>query len=376
MANEITYIQDMNLTQHQLLQAIIDKQNAPASGYGIEGQLVYDTSTKKAGYHNGTSWVWLDASALVNWTESNYTYSSKTGVKWAPNNAATNVDAVIQPKGQGGFLLTEPDGTTTGGNQRGAQAIDLQVYRDQAEDVASGAQSVTMGLSNKASGSKSFAWGYANDSTALFSTTLGITNVASGDYSISVGNVNIASGANSTMVGWGNEAAGFSNVHNFGAGNISQRANEILLGVTGLGKGNYEVRHGYWFGECSISANNQAINSPTVATEMKDKDGNRFTIGLKRAVGAKIYMIVKKVNENTAQFKILQIMFTRHTGTAYASTTTNAFPYSYGECAAGSLNVVLEQTYGYLQLYYKDTNLRTGTYRCYAMIEYFEMEAP
>ena len=74
----------------------------------------------------------VSAGGITNFTESTYTYDSKTGVKLTPNNAETNVDVVLQPKGTGAIIAQQPDGTATGGNNRGNNAVDLQIYRDSA----------------------------------------------------------------------------------------------------------------------------------------------------------------------------------------------------------------------------------------------------
>lgn len=93
----------------------------------------------------------LAGGGLTNFTESNYLYSSKTGVKLLATNAATNVDIVLQPKGLGGILAQQPDGTVAGGNNRGNNAVDLQTKRVASARVASGDYSFLGGGSNNAS---------------------------------------------------------------------------------------------------------------------------------------------------------------------------------------------------------------------------------
>jgi hypothetical protein len=57
------------------------------------------------------------------------------------HTSQTNSALVLTPKGTGAFILgPKPDGTTTGGNARGARAVDLQLDRNAAAaQVASGA---------------------------------------------------------------------------------------------------------------------------------------------------------------------------------------------------------------------------------------------
>ena len=133
----------------------------------------------------------IDTGGLTNWTESNYLYNTKYGVKFTPNSAQTNVDAVIQPKGTGGILAQQPDGTTTGGNNRGANAVDLQtVLRTANTCVASGSQSVVSGGGN-------------NTASATSATVSGgVGNTASQSQSV------VAGGGNNTASG--NRSAGVS----------------------------------------------------------------------------------------------------------------------------------------------------------------------
>lgn len=101
-----------------------------------------------------------------------------------PTGGTTNVSVSIKPKGTGSFSLHAPDGTTTGGNVRGAYAVDLCTSRSNANQVASGLWSALVG---------------------------GGGNRASGNYAVCVGgNLNVASGQNSTAIGDNNTASGYS----------------------------------------------------------------------------------------------------------------------------------------------------------------------
>jgi hypothetical protein len=73
------------------------------------------------------------------------------------NTTAIDSALVLTPKGAGAFILgPKPDGTTTGGNARGTRAVDLQLERAAATQVASGAGStVSGGRNNTASGANS-----------------------------------------------------------------------------------------------------------------------------------------------------------------------------------------------------------------------------
>ncbi|MDD3878320.1 MAG: hypothetical protein PHT69_17000, partial [Bacteroidales bacterium] len=182
------------------------------------GLLVYVTTNGPDGdnafyYYNGTQWTRFSTFAgLENFTESNYSYDSKTGVKLQADNIATNVDLVLQPKGSGALLARQPDGTYTGGNARGLMSVDLQLYANQPDMVASGNGSVISGGSlNKASGmSSTISGGYWNAATGLMSFIgAGGKNISSSDYSsVGGGYQNTASGNYSTVSGGYNSVAG------------------------------------------------------------------------------------------------------------------------------------------------------------------------
>jgi hypothetical protein len=96
----------------------------------------------------------------------------------------TNSAIVLTPKGTGALILgPKPDGTTTGGNARGANAVDLQTIRNATDDVASGSGSVIGGgQNNKSSGNQSVVCGGLNNTSTGFQTFVGggINNNASG----------------------------------------------------------------------------------------------------------------------------------------------------------------------------------------------------
>jgi len=170
-----------------------------------------------------------------NFTESNYLFNSRYGVKLlARNDAQTNVDFVIQPKGNGAIIAQQPDGNATGGNNRGLNAVDLQLSRTANTQVASGDNSVISGgISNTASGINSVvAGGNGNVASTFFSAVLGgQSNSASGQYSfIGNGMENIASG-NLAFIGGGyNNIAGFSSVISGGQNNNSSGEFSVITG--------------------------------------------------------------------------------------------------------------------------------------------------
>lgn len=159
---------------------------------------------------------------LTNWTEALSTSSPNASVpvvSLAATNAATNVDAAILPKGNGSFALAIADSTATGGNKRGAYAVDLQTDRGSATEVAAadhsfmvGAQNtinstssyaVTMGLANTINGGSSYSGACGIQNTigpnAGYSWVVGSNNTATARYALIGGSNN--SGAENCLLG-------------------------------------------------------------------------------------------------------------------------------------------------------------------------------
>lgn len=94
---------------------------------------------------NGTPLV---SGNLVNFTEGVNAIAPNVAVpavQLLAANAAANVDVVFSPKGIGSLLAQSPDNAATGGNKRGANAVDWQTLRTVAASVAGGIGSAILG---------------------------------------------------------------------------------------------------------------------------------------------------------------------------------------------------------------------------------------
>lgn len=97
--------------------------------------------------------------------------------------ADANVGLVLAPRGTGALMAQAPDGAASGGNERGANAVDWQVARNAASQVASAANSVVCGGRNN--------------------TASGVNSVVAG------GDWNVAGGPGAAILGgWNNSASG------------------------------------------------------------------------------------------------------------------------------------------------------------------------
>lgn len=180
---------------------------------------------------NPTGTAEVDIPGLQYWTESEDATTQQSTI-FTPNNSATDVNAVIQPKGNGANTAQTPDGTAAGGNARGAYATDWQKRRLNANQVASGAESVICGgLDNIASGNQSFVGG-------------GVDNSAGGAESSVLGGNNNSSGGNySTVIG----GSGCSSSGQYSLSGITSDATNtaaMSIGASSLASGSYSMTLG------------------------------------------------------------------------------------------------------------------------------------
>ncbi|MBY0336217.1 MAG: hypothetical protein K2X11_06360 [Acetobacteraceae bacterium] len=142
-------------------------------------------------------------------------------VGWQAAGVDANVSAVIgQPKGNGAVLAQFPDGASTGGGARGTHAVDLQLLRGGAAQIAAGAASVISGgQSNTASGTNAVVGG-------------GSGNQASGGTSVVSGGSSCSAGGNWAVVGGGNSnhASGSNSVVGGGGGNAASGTDSWIPG--------------------------------------------------------------------------------------------------------------------------------------------------
>lgn len=255
----------------------------------------------------------------------------------APNNtvnasqllvsaSSTNADFVVQPKGTGAILAQLPDSTATGGNKRGDYAVDLQMLRSSASQVASGVRSFAVGNNNTSSGTASVSLGTTNTASSSASIALGNSNTSGGASSVALGFTNTSSGSYSTAIGGSNNC---SNNYSVGIGGLN-----TVSGVTAIGIGYNNTSSG----NCSIAIGEQltANGSYSVATNFNNDVNSKgysfvmlrggrlqndytFTIGSYRST----------TGDGQATIKILHAATTNATPTAMTGSggsATYAFP--------------------------------------------------
>lgn len=182
------------------------------------------TGTELVPLIQGGANVVATAAALAA-TPTNFTEAVNTSapnatipvVSLTASNAAAIVDLAIVPKGGGAVTAQVANNLASGGNKRGANAVDWQTTRSAAARVASGANATVGGGGNN-SATTSFctvAGGSANQATGANSTVCGGgSNTASGSDSVIIGgNTNAASQSYATVIGGNsNTASGIGSV--------------------------------------------------------------------------------------------------------------------------------------------------------------------
>lgn len=117
-------------------------------------------------------------------------------------SGSTNSDSAIVPKGTGAFLSSVPDGTATGGNKRGANAVDLQTKRSSASEVASGTYAgIPYGKDNKATSTSAGAWGDGCTASNTYAQAGGLDCTASGISSGAFGETVTVTSSNGFGIG-------------------------------------------------------------------------------------------------------------------------------------------------------------------------------
>lgn len=179
----------------------------------------------------------------------------------------TNSALVLTPKGTGALIAgPKPDGTTVGGNARGAGCVDLQRVRNAATQVAVSTNSVISGGQNNSIPSSALvtsvviSGGSSNTATGTTSVISGgSTNTVSGGASvISGGSSNTASAQFATVSG------GFSNTASFGSSSISggRQALADRWGMRAYSAGQFaaqgDAQHGIFVLRC-ITTTNTAV---------------------------------------------------------------------------------------------------------------------
>jgi len=191
--------------------------------------------------------------------ESDSTVSTQTSA--VIEAITTNSSIVLKPQGTGAIIASVPDGTLTGGNARGAVAIDFQMGRDSANQVASGEQSIIVGgRANRANGFRAAIVGgeYGTASGSWSFIGGGNANTASASYcGVSNGSGNNVSSNYSTISG-GQSNTASTNTHATVPGGLQNSATG-LYSFSGGSNSVASAARSFAYGESAKAYGNSSV---------------------------------------------------------------------------------------------------------------------
>ena len=195
----------------------------------------------------------LTSSGTATLANGSTTYVTITGDASYPMVKAaggTNTPLVLSPLGTGALQAQKTDSTATGGNARGANAVDWQTSRSSASQVASGQQStIGGGINNTASGLSSLVAGGGNNVvSATYGTIGGGQSNTAGAYSyLGGGRLNVATGYYNFV------GAGFTNSGTASAAVTTQSGTMNATTAVTLSGSNASIKVGQYISGTSIA---------------------------------------------------------------------------------------------------------------------------
>jgi hypothetical protein len=195
--------------------------SAQGSDFNIPLRLV-PKGTGAVTLANSSGWSGLEVTTV---NSPNYFTMAGRATGFGPTFSVagvdTNIPLVLQPKGTGALQAQQTDSTATGGNARGANAVDWQMSRTAASQAATAQFSVIAG-------------GYANTASAYASNiTGGQFNTVQGNYNFIGGgasntaNSSFASSYSAIVSGQSNQSNGFYNFIGGGFTNAGTSASAV-----------------------------------------------------------------------------------------------------------------------------------------------------
>ena len=351
---------------------------------GLSGTGSVDNAVLRA---DGTGGATLQNSAIV--IDDLFTASPNNTVNFTclkPTGGTTNVGVSIVPKGTGAFTLAVPDGTTTGGNARGANAVDLQTARTAATQIASGPYSFAAGYRATASGPDGGASAIGDNVTASGSRAFacGHNTVASGNFSFAANLGSQATGQNAVALGGGTANTGLA-----WAGVVES------TGLLAIGEGTRAVRgiavgvgtRSFRSGEFALSNGNFVFGGDVQRTVMtafgQTTDATPKTLFLDNST-QRVSMAAQPVNTGRIATFFVRVIGVKTDGTSVAeywrrvriknvSGTTSlvgsveTIGTDYEDNAATDIEITADNTNDALQI--TVTGIAAETWRWQAIIE-------
>jgi hypothetical protein len=311
----------------------------------------------------------------INWDQAIYTASPNNTInvaQFAAKGSGTNIGIALTPKGTGYISAQVPDGTTAGGNARGAKAVDLQTSRTAASQVASGEKSVIIGgQNNTASGVGSCVFS-SRESTASgeYSTVISArASTASGFYSTVIGQLNTASGAYSVAAGIiATAAADYSFAFGLYARTTAGTRDTVAIGRSALAHINSQFSIGS--AEFATDGDNQTTvvqnrgkTTNDVETEILVHGTNRFVLR-SGSIASGIIAVVGSKSDGSAVARYLRQVTIKRVGST-TSLVGSVATLGTDEAAGTSINITADDTNESLKV--AVTGIASETWRWHAV---------
>lgn len=356
---------------------------------GLSGTGSTDNAILRA---DGTGGSTLQSSAIV--IDDLYTASPNNTVNHASlvaTGGTTNVSVSIKPKGTGAFCLAAPDGTATGGNVRGTNAIDLQTLRGAATQVASGSYSVVIGTYNTASGNYSRAIGHASIASGSTCLAFGHSCTASGDDSVAIGSSSTASNANTTAIGNSNTASSNGAIAIGGYQNTASAVGALAIGWQTVASEQHSMSTGLRssssrYGQRSHAAGffaaagdaqrvefvarNKTTNS-TATTLFLDGSSTRLTITSGKVLSAMCRICGIKSDGSAVANYVRRVVIKNVGGTTSLVGSVETIGTDIEDNAATDVAITADDTNDALQI--NVTGITSETWRWVAVVEGLEI---
>jgi hypothetical protein len=328
----------------------------------------------------GVKWAAGGGGGLTNITETLHTASPNNTVnaeQLEVTGGTTNVDLVLTPKGTGAFIVgNEPDGATTGGNKRGANAVDLQSSTDRgaATDVASGQYSgVLSGNRNSATGICAVVAGGGRSGVGRSG------NVASGTSAFVGGGAgNTASTDQATIAG------GLSNTVSGNAGAVGGGQNNVASATYGVVPGGGLATASQWgqlahsSGSFSTVGDSQhsifvarrvSTSNTPINLDLRGNATQHITIASGKVMSGTINLVGAKSDGTAVARYIRQFTIKNYTGTT--SLVGSVITVGTDEASGTSIAITADDTNDRLQI--EVTGVSGETWRWTAIIDVIEM---
>lgn len=231
-----------------------------------------------------------------------------------------NGSVAIVPNGTGAIMAAIPNGLASGGNARGQNAVDWQVDRASASQVASGPYSVIVyGKNNTASGLKALAGGDGTSVSGDTAMAMGFGHSATGDRSAIFGGANGGDGGRAGVRIWAQDP--------------SASARQIADTVWGIGTSDATATRMTAYGAASAS------NVFNISTDA-------------RAFAMNITIIAEQANaQNIKVWQYSGAILSRQTGAASTLLTLPAaVTTTQGAPGAWAVSITADTTYAGLNV--------------------------